>query len=375
MVSDHGRREDAASRQGWDRDEDGSSLPEPSTAAASGVPRPWTHRLIRWAEDRFPSIFRDPGDSTGEEVLHDLAQDLAQATDPQAVGPALTDAARRLTGSDAVELIPNSGWRPLSGAEEVIELRRGGGVWGWLVVNGDASLPLIVRRRLETLGSLASSAFDRLDDPARVEEGAPSEPVGVRAPARRTDVADKVAEETDLGFYPSAPAVHDATFLNAVFPFALSQARRHGESLTVLCVAIDRLSGIRDLLGPDQVDRTVRHTGVKIATLIRSSDIVARLDDDRIMVLLPRAELDDGLTVARKLCQGIAENASQLTDAPVLTLSIGVASHPACASNLYELLDAADAALSDAQGQGRNGVASAPTVASEREARRAPCAV
>ena len=160
-----------------------------------------------------------------------------------------------------------------------------------------------------------------------------------------------------------------------MFPFALSQARRHGESLTVLCVAIDRLSGIRDLLGLDQVDRTVRHTGVKIATLIRSSDIVARLDDDRIMVLLPRAELADGLAVACKLCQGVAENASQLSDSPMLTLSIGVAAHPACATNLYELLDAADAALSEAQNQGRNGVAAAPSLASEHETRRASCAV
>jgi diguanylate cyclase (GGDEF)-like protein len=281
-----------------------------------------------------------------------------------------------LTGTDAVELVPNSGWRPLSGAEAIIELRRGDGVWGWLVVTEDVSLPPIVRRRLETLGALASCAFDRLDDatPGGGED-APSTHVGVREPARRTDAHDNVMEETDLGFYPSAPAVHDATFLNAVFPFALSQARRHGESLAVLCVAIDRLSGIRDLLGRDQVDRTVRHIGIKIATLIRSSDIVARLDDDRIMVLLPRAELADGLTVARKVCRGVADNASQLTDAPLLTLSIGVASHPASAANLYELLDAADAALSDAQAQGRNGVAAAPSLALEREGRRASCAV
>jgi diguanylate cyclase (GGDEF)-like protein len=257
----------------------------------------------------------------------------------------------------------------------MIELRRGAGVRGLLVVDQDGYPPPIVRRRLETLATLASAAFDRLDGEARGEEVAPPDPVDARPSSRRTDVLDKPAEETDLGFYPSAPAVHDATFLNAVFPFALSQARRHGEPLTVLCVAVDRLSGIRDLLGPDQVDRTVRHTGAKIATLLRSSDIVARLDDDRIMVLLPRAQLADGLTVARKLCRGVADDAGQLTDAPLLTLSIGVASHPACATNLYELLDAADAALSDAQDQGRNGVASAPTLAAERDARHVPCAV
>ncbi len=374
MVSDRGWRGDAANRVESGRDKVGSSLPAPSTDG-SGTHYRWMRRMIRWAGDRFPSVFRDPDESAGEDVLHDLVQDLAEATDPRAVDRALIDAARRLTGSAEVVMVPNSGVQLHSGWETVIELRRGDGCWGWLVVGQDVLLSWIVRRRLETLGALGSAALERLGDPVRVEEAPPSDPVDARQSVGSADGLEKPADETDLGFYPSAPAVHDATFLNAVFPFALSQARRHGESLSVLCVAIDRLSGIRELLGLDQVDRTVRHTGVKIATLIRSSDIVARLDDDRIMVLLPRAELADGLAVARKLCQSVAENAGQLSDAPMLTLSIGVASHPACATDLYELLDAADAALSDAQSQGRHGVATAPTIASQREGRRVPCAV
>ena len=48
---------------------------------------------------------------------------------------------------------------------------------------------------------------------------------------------------------PSLPVLQDATFLNAVLPFAVGQARRHGESLSLLCVAIDRLGGICELLG------------------------------------------------------------------------------------------------------------------------------
>lgn len=374
MVSDRGWRRDASAPGEQDRDVGGSSIQESSTEV-SQTQRRWSRRLITWAANRLPSTFRDSDGSSGEEVLHDLAQILSRATDPRAVDQALTAAARRLTGSAAVELVPDSGRRPLSGSESAIELRRGSGIWGWLVVDQDLARSSIVRRRLETLGTLASSAFERLDDEARGGASASSNPVAVLKPGRLEDARGKAAEETDLGFHESAPAVHDATFLNAVFPFALSQVRRHGESLSVLCVAIDRLSGIRDLLGPDQVDRTVRHTGRKIATLIRASDIVARLDDDRLMVLLPRAELDDGLAVARKLCQGVAENASLLSDAPVLTLSIGVASYPSCATSLYELLDASDAALSEAQSRGRNRAASAPTLAIERATRLESCAV
>lgn len=374
MVADRGWRRDATSPADRERGERDSSIEQTSTEVSRTQP-PWRRWLTAWAENWFPSALRGPGDPSGEEVLHDLAKTLAEAADTRTVGQALTAAARRVTGSNGVELIPDSGRRPASGSEMAIELRRGGGTWGWLVVNETSSRPSIVRRRLETLGAMASCAFDRLDAGAREVERTAPKPVEVRNSGRLEGALDKAAEETDLGYYPSAPTVHDATFLNAVFPFALSQARRHGESLAVLCVAIDRLSGIRDLLGGDQVDRTVQHTGRKIATLIRASDIVARLDDDRLMVLLPRAELDDGLTVARKLCQGVAENASLLSDAPVLTLSIGVASYPSCATSLYELLDASDAALSDAQSRGRNRASSAPTLVFDRATRREACAV
>jgi diguanylate cyclase (GGDEF)-like protein len=317
-------------------------------------------------EDRFDAMIQALEGSSGEAALHDLAAVLAQSTDPGAIGTALTAAAQRVIGSDAVELVPDEERPALADRETAIALRCGGTTRGWLVLNAGVAPTAVAKRRLETLGAMAASALARLDDGPCGREAA--SPASVR---RRDDFSAKAAEETDLGYYPSAPAVHDATFLNAVFPFALSQAMRHGESLSVLCVAIDRLGGIRELLGSDQVDRTVEHTARKIATLIRASDIVARLDDDRLMVLLPRTELDDGLTVARKLCQGVAENGSQLSDAPMLTLSIGVASYPACATGLYELLDASDAALSEAQSRGRNRTVPAPTLGFERAPRRA----
>ena len=60
-------------------------------------------------------------------------------------------------------------------------------------------------------------------------------------------------------FHQPAIQLQDATFLNAVLPFALSQARRHREPLSIVCVAIDRLSAIKQLLGKAESDRLVQH--------------------------------------------------------------------------------------------------------------------
>jgi diguanylate cyclase (GGDEF)-like protein len=158
----------------------------------------------------------------------------------------------------------------------------------------------------------------------------------------------------------SVPALLDATFLNAVLPFALGQARRHGEPLSLLCVAVDRLAGIHELLGHDTALRAVSEVGAHVADLIRASDIVTRIDDDRIIVVLPRARIQDALCLAQKICRSVYQDRCLLPELPGLTVSIGVAECPACAETVHTLLDAADEALGLAKTQGRNRPVAAP---------------
>ena len=149
----------------------------------------------------------------------------------------------------------------------------------------------------------------------------------------------------------------DATFLNAVLPFALNQARRHNEPLSLICVAIDRLPGIQELFGRAAVDELVRSVGETVASLIRASDIVARLDDDRVVAVLPRAPGGGALHVAQRICETVAEKSLANGEIPRVTVSIGVATFPSCVDNVFSLFDAADDALATRQSQGRNQAA------------------
>ena len=88
--------------------------------------------------------------------------------------------------------------------------------------------------------------------------------------------------------------------------------------------------------------------------MIRASDIVARIDDDRIIAVMPRACLDDAHRLAREICRTVESRCARLPEFPALTVSIGVAEFPACAATVYALLDAADHALFAAQKEGRN---------------------
>lgn len=103
--------------------------------------------------------------------------------------------------------------------------------------------------------------------------------------------------------------------------------------------------------------------GNHIAAMIRESDIVARIDDDRIIAALPKARIQDGWRLAVEICRSVAQRPELLPDLTGLTISIGVAEFPACADSIFALLDAADHALTEARSQGRNRAVAACGIA------------
>jgi diguanylate cyclase (GGDEF)-like protein len=158
--------------------------------------------------------------------------------------------------------------------------------------------------------------------------------------------------------------LHDATFLNAVLPFVIGQALRHREPLALVCVAIDRLHGIQELLGRAVADSLVRWVGETVSSMIRASDIVARLDDDRVVAVMPRSGDEGALRIGEMICEKVAEARWPLAYQPgmKITVSVGAATFPSSAENVYSLFEAADDALAQAQAHGRNRAVLAPRI-------------
>jgi diguanylate cyclase (GGDEF)-like protein len=306
-----------------------------------------------------------------------MVEDLAAAGTEADVEWALLRLARRLVPGGRVELVRSheefldpqdeeeagTGPRPRLGpgwtrrhgdALAEVALRCGTIEHGYLRLlrpaQGRAAWSQEMRRRFLTACTMAAVALENIRRQTEWHWTGPAEtPVSDRGGDASLD-----ALETRIPADPPAAVVRDATFLNAVLPFALCQAKRHHEPLSLLCVGVDRLGAIQDLLGAAVADRLVQQTGRTVASLVRSSDIVARLDDDRIVALLVRARGASALHVAQMICRRIAESSPTDPQLPAVTVSIGVAEFPAAARNVFSLLDAADEALADARIQGRN---------------------
>ncbi|HMF38774.1 MAG TPA: GGDEF domain-containing protein [Isosphaeraceae bacterium] len=317
-------------------------------------------------------------------MLHELGRLLEGCDDPKLIEKSFIESVGRLTAARSVQWIRGPAQPSSAGDSDgrlEIMLRAGSVALGRLLVFPPSDRAHVwsptTLKRLSMLCTMAASALLRYDwqnaelsQPAGRELESTPNALAIASAGTDRDRDAKKAKEN----HAAATVFQDATFLHAVLPFALGLSRRHGEPLSLLCVAIDRLSGIHELLGRDRADCAVRNVGAHIAAMIRDSDVVARLDDDRIIVVLPRALIHDAWNLARKICRTVETAPALLPELSDLTVSIGVAEFPACAENVYALLDAADHALSMARDQGRNQAVAATTLNPPDPVNRARCA-
>jgi diguanylate cyclase (GGDEF)-like protein len=376
--------ENMMSERSWRRDpvETVAAL-ETSEPAEATEPGSMTVSLLRqcsltartWAcacVERFASV------QVGfEQVLHPFVVVLETAASRADVEAALLQAVRKMAPATRIELIgaadqavgegtggpeePECHWSRQDGQSVLVfPLQFGAAVRGRLRIytksGAGRSVSQGTRRRVLTLCTLAACALEKFHRPSEWPwEHDSTAHADEPSHAGSGSNAARIAKD-----FFAAPMLRDATFLNAVLPFALSQAQRHREPLSLLWMEIDRLAGIQELLGRAAVDALIRHVGEAVAALLRTSDIVARLDDDRIVVILPRATTTEGLVVAERIRRDVFEKNRDAAVTPGVTLSIGVATFPTCAHNVSSLFNAADEALAQARSQGRDRAALAP---------------
>ena len=283
----------------------------------------------------------------GEDVLHQFADFVGEARTSSEIEAALVRLALELSGAERVQLVydpsrpgPRGVGRRFDPGEDEdeassssspppvrIPVCSGDRLLGALHVvparNRPLSAPLV--RRLTTLCAMAASArinlrADRLVDPAKED------------------------------------MFRDAPFLRVFLPYALAQARRRHEPLSLFYVSVDRMAAIRDLHGPEIAAAAVERVAETIVQSLRASDVVARLDDGRLVAVLPYAGHEDALAIAESVRTSIASGGVASRTMPVLTASIGVASYPHNALDLVSLNLAASAALTHARGLGHDRV-------------------
>jgi diguanylate cyclase (GGDEF)-like protein len=137
----------------------------------------------------------------------------------------------------------------------------------------------------------------------------------------------------------------------------LTRARRTAEPLTVIAVDLDGLKEINDEHGHAAGDEALALAAGVMRSVLRDVDVLARFGGDEFLVLLPNCDLANGERIAETL-RGAVARAAEGGSWPV-TISLGVACGPPLPLDEDALTGAADEALYEAKGRGRDRVESA----------------
>lgn len=136
---------------------------------------------------------------------------------------------------------------------------------------------------------------------------------------------------------------------------ALTQAQRKGAIHTLLNINIDGTGIVNDISGRQAGDALIRQVGRKIAKMVRTRDLVARLSGDEFGVLLESCPLEIGTNLAQNLARGINEiHFTWEGRQHDVSACIGVAPVSAETESIAALMSSVEVARASAKERGRN---------------------
>jgi diguanylate cyclase (GGDEF)-like protein len=145
------------------------------------------------------------------------------------------------------------------------------------------------------------------------------------------------------------------------------QSAVSGDPVSLILADLDEFKALNDSHGHSAGDAVLQDLAYRWRKRMSSFDLAYRIGGEEFLIVLPGSGLAEAIAFADQLCATVVEEQFGGLE---ITLSCGVAASAAGTTFRYEeVFAAADAALYEAKGSGRNCVRAAPTAFSHRESR------
>jgi diguanylate cyclase (GGDEF)-like protein len=123
---------------------------------------------------------------------------------------------------------------------------------------------------------------------------------------------------------------------------------------------IDHFKRVNDTHGHGVGDEVIREVAHRMAGALRPQDVICRYGGEEFAILLPGADVEQALAIARRLHAAVCGEPIETQIGPLpVTVSVGLAGRYPQTANIDTLLGEADEALYAAKRNGRNQVATA----------------
>ena len=177
--------------------------------------------------------------------------------------------------------------------------------------------------------------------------------------AERDELTDRLR---DLAFRDSLTGLANRALFHDRLGAALSSARRAGTPVAVMLVDLDDFKQVNDRHGHAAGDALLRAVGQRLRDCVRDADTVARLGGDEFGVILDNPGPGQLDLPARRIVTAVGEPYWHVGERLTVGASIGIAVTVAGQADEDQLLRDADAAMYTAKRNGKNSVATYPTL-------------
>jgi diguanylate cyclase (GGDEF)-like protein len=172
--------------------------------------------------------------------------------------------------------------------------------------------------------------------------------------------ANEVLEQ--LSITDGLTHLHNHRHFHDQFAREVKRADRSGQPLCLMLIDIDDFKVLNDNYGHAAGDMVLAVTAQLMNSQVRESDYLARYGGEEFAMLLPQTQLEGAVALAEKIRSVLSEHHFSIPESGEngrVTVSIGVAEH---ATTAAETFDAADRALYEAKGAGKDCVIVAPVL-------------
>ncbi|WP_299194993.1 EAL domain-containing protein [uncultured Amphritea sp.] len=169
---------------------------------------------------------------------------------------------------------------------------------------------------------------------------------------QRKNDEDKIRQQANFDALTSLP---NRIMLKRELEQIQQLCDQSGESFALLFIDLDRFKAVNDTLGHSVGDEMLQQVSLRLASVIRDTDLLTRFGGDEFVIVLQKiADPEDAAQTAQRVIEVLKPPFQLAARSLYIGASVGISCYPNDASNGDSMLRNADMAMYLAKDRGRN---------------------